>query len=189
MKEIKLNEIKGLRDIKFRDLLEFQAFTELENNTEDDYTFKSLELFYGLDYDTVRALTIEQVELLTNKVAEALKEVPTLQNIITLNGIQYGLIPKFEDITAGELIDMEELRVSGELIELFSILFRPIVGKINKNGEYRIQPYSGYDDKFKDIDAYTANGCLNFFTQSFHILKILTHSSTTMKKEKISKMV
>lgn len=181
MKQIKLKEIKGLRDISFNALTEFQAFCELENNTEDDYTFKSLELFYGLDYDTVRALTIEQVDMLTSKVAEAFKETPELQNLITMNGIQYGLIPKFEDITAGELIDLEDLRENGNLIELFSILYRPIIGEINKSGEYRIQPYSGYDDKFKNIDAFTANGCLGFFIKSFHILKVLTHSSTTTK--------
>ena len=37
-------------------------------------------------------------------------------------------------------------------------------------GEYRIVEYTEYDDKFKDIDAYTAIATKNFFYKSCQIL-------------------
>lgn len=183
---LKLKQINSLKDIRFQDLVKFNEFINLLediDNKEEILQFKALEIFYGIKSKDARKLSPNDFKMLVNNIERAIgsKTEINLQNIIIMNGIEYGLIPNFEKVTTGELIDLDSLFVDKKFIEIFSILYRPIVGEINKKGEYRIAEYEGYDDKFKDIDVYTANGCLNFFIMSFQILNQAFLTSMIMK--------
>ena len=139
-------------------------------------------MFYGIKRKDAKLLSLEQYELLIKKVSDTFNDEIKLQNIIIMDGVQYGFVPKFDDITAGELIDLDNLLLEEKWIEIFSILYRPIIGDINRNGEYRIVEYTEYDDKFRDIDAYTAIAVKNFFYKSCQILNQHTLLSTLNKK-------
>lgn len=180
---LKLPDYNSLRDIKYSDLLKFQEIIKLNDNENEIFlTYKLLDIFYGIKKSTARNLSPEQFDLLCGKVLNVLNETPELQNIIVMDNKKYGLIPNFSKITTGELIDLEDLLKEERWVEIFSILYRPLIGDINKRGEYRIEEYNGFDDKFKDIDAYTAIGCINFFYKSFQILNHLILTSMEVKK-------
>lgn len=180
---LKLPEYNSLRDIKYSDLLKFQEIVKLNDGESEVFlAYKLLNIFYGIDKETARNLSPEQFDLLCSKIFTVLNENVSLQNIIIMDGIEYGLIPNFSKITTGELIDLDDLLSNQKFIEIFSVLYRPIIGEINKRGEYRIEEYKGYDNKFKDIDAFTALGCLGFFMKSFQILNQIILSSSVQKK-------
>lgn len=184
---LKVKDINSLRDINYtayKQFGEIMSIMDDVNSKEDFLIFKTLDIFYGIKRKEARQLMPEQIDTLVNKVLKAISEEAVLQNIIELDGIKYGLIPNFEKIKGGELIDLEELYKEDRMIELFSILYRPIIGDINTKGEYRIEPYDEYDDKFKNIDALTAMGCINFFMRSFQILNHYTHLSTETNLKK-----
>lgn len=176
MKQLKLKDIKSMRDYSYN---QFISFIEMSNIIEDEkeLSYKMLEIFFGIKKKDVKLLSIEQYEDLINRIALTFEKELILQNIIILKGVEYGLIPNFEKITAGELIDLDTLLKEDKWIEIMSILYRPLIGNINDKGEYRIEQYDEYDDKFKDIDAYTLLSCKSFFVKSFQILNRYTHTS------------
>ena len=184
---IKIKKIDSLRDISYNQFLQFNELVALAEQLEEDkdsfLTYKILKLFYELPKETVKKFTLEQTEELLSKALSIFNDSPTLQNIVIMEGKEYGLIPNFGKITSGELIDLEDLFKNDKWIEIFSILYRPIVGEINDRGEYRIEEYEEYDDRFKNIDAYTAIACKNFFFKSFQILKQHTLTSTETPKK------
>ena len=182
VKQIKVKDIKSMRDYTYQT---FKNYMEVSNILEDNYKelgYKILDMFYGIKRKDAKLLSLEQYELLIQKVSDTFNDEIKLQNIIIMDGVQYGFIPKFDDITAGELIDLDNLLLEEKWIEIFSILYRPIIGDINRNGEYRIVEYTEYDDKFRDIDAYTAIAVKNFFYKSCQILNQHTLLSTLNKK-------
>ena len=157
-------------DILYSD---FDTFTKLlesggENIDAQFLTNRILKIFYGLDTKTARRLKQDQVDKLLEKITTvlALPETP-FKNIITMGGIQYGFIPNFGDITSGELIDIEDCYERQDYVSLTAILYRPLIGNINKLGEYVIEDYNGYDDKFKNISLDVVEGYMSLFTKSF----------------------
>lgn len=182
MKEIKVKKINSLADVKYSQLKQFEEmidFSEDQENKETFLNYKILQIFYGIKKADAKLLTIEQFELLISDLMLAIEtHVSTIKNVLILDGKQYGLIPNFNKITAGELIDLDNLYREGDFIGVLSILFRPIIGEINKLGEYQIEPYNEYDDKFKDIDAATAISIKDFFLVSFLQLNQCILSST-----------
>jgi hypothetical protein len=177
-------EYKSKSDVLYRDFVEFRR--SIPENAEDiDLNFLSmriLKVFYGIDLKDARKLKEAESTVLLENINKALGEpVNEFKNIIVMGGVQYGFIPNFQEITTGELIDLDATLANEDFISLTSILFRPIVGEINKLGQYRIEPYNGYDDKFKDVSLDIVEGYMSLFTKSFHHLKPLIKESTTQK--------
>jgi hypothetical protein len=182
-----MNKVNGLASIKWSDYKTFQDLVVFagENNelTEEFLGYKILSIFYGLKKEEASKLRPEEFDYMLGKVQEAFKEESVLRSIINYKGVDYGLIPKFADITTGELIDLDTLLKEEKHIELLSILYRPLVGKVSGNSEYYIEDYKGYNEVFKDVDAFTMLSTLNFFTQSFQILNL--HTNISMEVEKM----
>jgi len=181
---LNIKDIKSLKDIKYTDFVKFRELVQSSEDIDEEVlSYKILNIFYGIKVKEARALKLEQFELLISKVHNALQEETTLHNIIIMDGVEYGLIPNFGKASTGELIDMEACFKENKIIELLSILYRPIVGEINKRGEYRIAPYEGHDRKFKDISAFDVEGVMNFFMKSYQILSHYIHSSMMKNQE------
>ena len=177
----KIKPITSMREIRYSDLKSFRDLVDLsegQENQEEFLAYNILDIFYGIKREDAKDLTIEKYNELLHYLGEALKEKPDLDNIIIMDGITYGLIPNFSKIKAGELIDMDALLSSNDLIQLMSVLYRPVIGEVNKKGEYLIEPYSEYDYRFEDIDAYSVESAMGFFLESFlNLKKISTLSS------------
>ena len=181
VKQLKVKDIKSMRDYTYTTFKSFMEVSNIITDNDKELGYKILDMFYDIKRKDAKLLSSEQYELLIKKVSDTFNDEIKLQNIIIMDGVTYGFIPKFDDITAGELIDLDSLLLEEKWIEIFSILYRPIIGEINKKGEYRIVEYTEYDDRFKNIDAYTAIATKNFFYKSYQILNqhILLSTSKT----------
>lgn len=188
---ITVKELKSKRDIKFTDLLRLREVIDGVPDEELDLEFLSfriLDIFYGIRRRDARMLKPEQIELLINNFNTAMAEETSFNNVLIKDGIEYGFIPNFsEQLTAGELIDLDTLLKEKDYISILSILYRPIIGTFNGKGEYRIEEYKGYDDKFKDVSAFDVEGVMNLFYQSFqnlsHIMGVSIKLENWMKME------
>jgi hypothetical protein len=180
--QLVLKKIESLRDIRFRDFQRFREYLDLADGNESALSYKILNIFYGITKEVADRLTVEQFDLLTSDLITVLQSEPDFSNVLEMNGIKYGFVPVFEDIKAGELIDLDALLVTNDFVSIMSILYRPIIGDINKDGQYRIEEYKGYDDRFKDISAYEVNGMMNFFMKSFLALNQSILISTEVEK-------
>lgn len=170
----KIKEINSLREIRYSDLKSFRDLIDLsaeQPNQEEFLSYSILRIFYDISTEDARQLDPSKFESLISAVGLALQEEIKFENLIFMKGVTYGLIPDFSKITAGELIDMDALLKNNDIIQLMSILYRPIIGTVNEKGEYRIEDYVEYDYRFENIDAYIVESAMSFFTRSFHQLK------------------
>lgn len=171
---MEIKEFKSKKEIKYSTIVEFEALLEEHklNPQEDDFfNFKMLQIFYGMTYDDVRLLTLAENIKIVNNLVEVLQQPCEFHNIITVDGIDYGFIPNYANITTGELIDLDDRMNAKDYFSMISILYRPIKGKINKKGQYLIEDYKGYDpDLFKGASAHAIEGCLSLFTRSIQTL-------------------
>jgi hypothetical protein len=158
-KEIIIPENKS--DIKLKDYLKFEKLT-LVDNEEDFLNHKILEIFYNISYDEFRGMNPKDYEDIMVAINKALQTKSNLKQIITIENKEYGLIPKFDEITTGELIDLDNFLKQKDYFSLLSILYRPIVER--KKDKYLIEEYKGVNPEvFENIDVETFEGCMGFF--------------------------
>lgn len=186
-KVLNLTDYRTKADVKYRDMVEFKKSIPDDLNMEDmDTNFlmmRILKVFYDINPNVARQLKQEQIEILVDKIYNIIQQPEaTFKNIIHVGDKPYGFIPNFQDITVGELIDLDEMLKQQDIIALTSILYRPIIGNINSKGEYQIEEYNGYDKElFKDVTWDIVEGYMGLFTRSIQELShlIVTSSEKT----------
>ena len=154
---------------------------------EDNESAVTAALFYhlcGVDATTVQKLDIEtftNIQLdLTRFISNT--DLP-LQQIITIDGKEYGFEPNLSQMSYGAYVDLgkyETLSIDDKWAEAMSILYRPIKKKIG--AAYEIEKYSGKIDgeKFMDIGMDIHFGALSFF---FHLLGDLQNATLKYLKD------
>lgn len=179
--EIDVPYYKSKSDLYFRDYEKFLQVID-ENKTEDEIIFDILNIFYNITRKTAKKLQYKQIEFLVKKINDIINcEKSEFKPIITYNKKQYGFIPNFSDITYLELIHLEELYNKKDFIGLTSILYRPIKGRIKKNGEYEIDEYERPDSElFKNITYDVVEGYLELFTRASESLNLYMKSTEKM---------
>jgi hypothetical protein len=81
-----------------------------------------------------------------------------------IDGIEYGLIPKFDDMTVGEWIDIDAYQSElTHINKLLSIFYRPIVDMVGD--KYKIEEYDGtkYSNEMLNADVQVYFGLMVFF--------------------------
>jgi hypothetical protein len=140
---------------------EYKILMEIVNEFKDDLTAQNNAIIKYL-YPDVKVSEIEA------KLALLQKELQTPEEIIRefkLDGINYGLIPNFDEMTAGEFIDLSLYENDPNQIEkVMAILYRPIVKKIK--GDYIIEQYKGTQhlaNKMLKADIKIYQSVITFF--------------------------
>ena len=142
--------IKQLRNIAKADLPDIQM----------------IQRFTGLRSDQLRLIPYELIE----KGAEHLRKlkanpIERHQDVVKIQGREYGFIPHWDDLSTGEYIDL--MQMVDDPIEngskIMSILFRPITERLGET--YEIEAYKDLDPKtWDDISAARLYGALVFFS-------------------------
>lgn len=185
-----MKQYKTKHDVVYKDLQSFNSFYEDNKDNEEFLTQKMLLIFYGIRHKNYLSMKVEEITKLSNELSYVLAlPTPEFQPIIEHEGKKYGFIPDFNDITAAELIDLTNILENEDFQSLTSILYRPIVGKVTKDGKYNIGEYNGYTDNFANVSQYIVDGYMNFFDKSLLQLQYIMMVSsqrpmmmTTMKQ-------
>ena len=138
------------------------TYQEIINITTKSDIVRLKEVIYILTDMDIDKIPVSEVSVITSHLnwMQTLPDEKQLKKVISIDGVEYGLIEKFESITLGEWIDLEEYGKdrSNNLHKIFAILYRPIV-----NGT--IEPYNAdtlndraaiFEDKLMLGDAYAA---------------------------------
>ena len=133
---MKVNIPEDINDIQ---LSQFQSFVKIEQ--PDNYDV--MRIFYNLNKDMVNGMQPDDVEFLVHTVSEILNtEVKELTPTFSINKIEFGFIPKLDDMTYGEHTDLIQYINDLDKIHLaMAVLFRPI--KQKQFGKYLIENYQG----------------------------------------------
>jgi len=148
-------------------LYQYQRFEKLisENEPSEFVNQKTIEIFCNIELKDVARIRIADVSNLLTHLNDLLQQKPKLTNTFKLGVYEFGFIPKLEDITSGEYIDLETyLSDTQTLHKAMAVLYRPIKTKVKDL--YTIEEYEGAD-KYSEVLKYmpldVALGSMLFF--------------------------
>jgi hypothetical protein len=146
MEQITLTIPDSWKDIT---IAQFQEYLDVVNTTKDIRPYKRIikllsvltdtdeTLFYEMPMDTIHEIN-EKITFIQNEPKGV------FQNIIKVNGVEYGFQKDMHQLTLGEWIDLEHYISKGTIENLHyisAILYRPIINKGDEYFDYEIKPY------------------------------------------------
>ncbi len=144
---------------------QYQKYLKLQDKNEDNHFLQSklIEIFCNVPLDVVMKMRLTDTNAISDMLAELLKQEPELVKKTKINNIEYGFIPKLEDMSLGEYIDLDTNISDWEnMHKVMNVLYRPIVGK--SQGRYNIKDYEPNDGlHMKDIPLDCAVSSMIFF--------------------------
>lgn len=176
-----MRKIKTINDIMYKDFKQVQdIMLNIDKATTDDLVTAFKVLYH---VDDISDYKWEEISAKMNIVILLLGDENSFELVTKFEseGIKYGFVPNFAEITTGELIDLDSLLVDKNFEGIASILYRPII-KESKDGKYEVSEYKGYDEKlFENASVNFYLGFINFFFKSYQILNSHFLTSTTTK--------
>ena len=153
-----------IKDITLRQYMDFDKIN-VENNKDSTFLMqKTVEIFCKVDLELTLQIKFNDLRDITNHIYKLLEQETDLVPVFKLDNIEYGFIPKLDDITLGEYIDLDTYLGSWQnMHKAMSILYRPVVYK--KGERYLIQDYDGTDNasKMLDVSLNVPLGAMVFF--------------------------
>ena len=163
-----------LSDITLEQYQKFAKLNTEENQNTNFLLHKMVEIFCRLDLKDIARIKFNYVTQIVNDLNNIFNTKTKLIPTFKMKGIEYGMIPKLDDITLGEYIDLDNNISDWDTMhKAMAVLYRPI--KIKKDHRYQIEQYTGDEDagSFKDMPLDVVMGSLVFFwTLSEELLQI-----------------
>jgi hypothetical protein len=134
----------SLKDIPLKS---YQTFVKMrEASTDEDFVAqKMIEIFCGIELKDVVKMRLTDVNELLVSFNQIFNEKPKFQNRFNLHGIEYGFIPKLEDLTLEEFTNLEQLMKSWDTFHMaMAVMYRPV--KLEVKGTYEIHDYFYSED-------------------------------------------
>jgi len=178
-------------------LSRYQSFvkTKEASNDEEFIAQKMIQIFCGIDLSEVGKIKMKDLNELITHFTKVFSEKPKLVRHFKIKNIEFGFIPKLDDISFGEYVDLEHNLQNWETYhKAMAVMYRPIKEK-NKD-KYSIvdyEPNEGMQDlmRFAPLDVaisasvffWTLGSELLTLTLSYlqSELKTMTNSSNTAK--------
>lgn len=180
-------------DISDITLGQYQRYIKLSERTDlDELNFNKriIEIFCGVSFKDTDKIPAKDYLDIIQMLHTAINKDSEFVNRFEMNGVEFGMIPNFDNITFDEYIDLsnygQELYIDDEdskvnvesLHKLMAVLFRPITTK-DSFGNYSIVNYNGtkdYAEVMKGMPMNVVNGSIVFFCNlsrelQEHILK------------------
>jgi len=174
---ITLNIPSSLQDITLGQYQKYiksvEHLTNKEEPTQEEVEFsnlKMLECFCGITMKEAYKLPMTEFTSVIRHINELFAVEHKLHNKFDMtdpdgNNVTFGFIPKLEDMSMGEFIDLEKyLGDWQQMHKAMAILYRPT--KHQKNDFYLIEDYEGsdkYAEVMKDSPIQVALGATVFF--------------------------
>lgn len=186
-RQIKLSIPNSMDDIK---LHEYQKYMKLmdglseEEKQSDFMTIKMLEIFCGADISQIHALPVSAFSVVVDKLNDCFNEPTPFEKEFTIKGsdkveIDFGFIPKLDDISFGEYIDLDTFFNWENMHKAMAVMYRPIIKR--KKGYYDIEVYQGsdkYEDLMLEAPLSVVMGAMVFFYRLGAKLSSLTLKSS-----------
>lgn len=162
--KVDINVPESLNEIT---LYQYQKFEKLIQDNEPSHFVnqKTIEIFCNIDLRDVARIRIADVDDLLVHLNNLLQQKPRLTKTFKLGVYEFGFMPKLEDMTSGEFIDLENyLSSTDTLHKAMAVLYRPITSKVKDL--YIIEEYessSKYSEVLKYMPLDIALGSMLFF--------------------------
>ncbi len=153
--KLKLTVPNDLGEIKLSDYVKYLKV--LEVNEDDAYSDvfvhqKVLEIFCGVPLLDAVEYKMSDVRKVVQIITTTLNKQPDLVRTFKLGDTEFGFIPKLDDMTFGEYVDLDSnLGNWDNMYKAMAVLYRPIKQKVGD--KYLIEEYKG--DLYYDAMLHT----------------------------------
>lgn len=153
--EVKIKVPTDLSDIPLYKYQEFHKVLEINKDADSNDLFiqeKMLQIFCDLPLSDALKYRKSDIDNVTEMIAKTLEDKPDLVRNFTIGDTEFGFIPKLEDMTFGEYIDLDNsIGDIKNLHKAMAVLYRPIKQKIKQ--KYLIEEYRG--DNYHEAMLHT----------------------------------
>jgi dynactin complex subunit len=162
--KVDINVPESLNEIT---LYQYQKFEKLIQDNEASHFVnqKTIEIFCNIELKDVARIRIADIDDLLAHLNNLLQAKPKLTRTFKLGVYEFGFIPKLEDMTSGEFIDLENYLSNTETLhQAMAVLYRPITSKVKDL--YTIEEYESsykYNEVLKYMPLDIALGSMLFF--------------------------
>ena len=145
-KTIELEVPTTLEDIKLWQYQKYMKVVEAHKDAEETeelnnfLNMKLVEIFCNVSLKDVSKISVRGYKRILDILNKAFEEKPKLVQRFDLEGVDMGFIPKLDDISLGEYIDIENNLSDWQKIhKAMAVLYRPVNFKLGN--KYDIAPY------------------------------------------------
>lgn len=129
----------SLSEIPLSRYQDFIAMKE-KSNDEEFIAQKMIQIFCNIRLGEVAQIRLKDLNELIDHFSKIFSEKPKLKTKFKIKNIEFGFIPKLDDITLGEYVDLENYLKSWETYhKAMAVMYRPITNAIGK--KYLIEDY------------------------------------------------
>ena len=160
--KIKLNIPEKLSEMtlgQYQDWLKVSEGKELDTFLQQ----KIIEIFCGITLKEVMQIKASDIDRLVTDISNIFVEEPKFIDRFDYGGKEFGFIPKLDDISFGEYVDLDTYLQDWQLMhKAMAVLFRPIT--LKRKDKYLIEDYESaekYDLKCMPLNVVF--GSLVFF--------------------------
>ena len=155
---IKLTIPESLNEIT---LGQYQKWLKITDGKEMNtfYQQKMIEIFCKTRLIDALRMKVTDINKITFDLNKIFEDKPAFKDRFRMNEKEFGFIPKLDDMTFGEYVDLDNYLNEWETMhKAMGVLFRPISFK--RKGQYRIEEYetaSKYNMKNMPLDIVMAS--------------------------------
>jgi hypothetical protein len=186
------------KEYKIKDYFSIGQYVDLykiKDLFEDDYyEIRLISIMTGAKQEDILKLPHKQIKEISSYLITIMPSTNfVFEDSFTLNGIEYGFIPEYKNMSFAEFVDLDTLltkkpdEIMTNLHIVASIMFRPIVSKKSKHN-YKIEEYdsSKVDERAelfkKELDIKYVLGGKYFFSKSVKTYSTSFQPSLIWKK-------
>jgi len=164
---------------------------EISKSQKDQETYlsiKIIEIFCELSEDKVKQIKEEDATKVVTIILGLLNQEPKLVQSFQMEGITFGWVPKLDDLSFGEFLDLNNnIDNFDNIVSAMGVLYRPVT-EYTKDGKYRVEKYEGdkYHEILKDMPMSAVLGATVFFWNLGMDLVKSTHKSLEAQVNKMS---
>jgi hypothetical protein len=169
-----------------RYLKEFEYSKSLKNQ-ETYLGLKMIEIFCEVTEEQAKQIDSDSANKVIKILVDLLSVEQPLVESFKLGGIQFGWIPKLDNLSFGEFLDLNNNIDNWEnMVTAMAVLYRPVTGRA-ADGKYLIEKYEGdkYHEILKEMPLSVVLGATVFF---WNLGLDLVTSTLCSLEEEMSKM-
>ena len=154
-----------------------------KSNDEEFIAQKMIQIFCAVDLSNVGRIKMKHLNELIEHFTKVFSQKPKLVHRFKIKNIEFGFIPRFDDITFGEYVDLENyLKDWSTYHKALSVMYRPI--KRTFSNKYEIADYEPNEDmqelmKHAPLDVAISS---SFFLSNLGV-ELLKATQTYLEKQ------
>ena len=170
----------SLQEITINQWLKFQKTVKPDMDT-DIISIHLVSIFCNLSLEDTLKISAKDFKDIVKTVTETVNSKPNFKQRFTFNGVEYGMIPNLDMMSAGEYIDMDKY-YSTDVLKFMSVLFRPITNKVFNT--YQIETYKGSNNDLLEspIENYLGANVF-FYNLRNELLNATSHYFQQLKQQ------